>query len=412
MSNAPALSPSVRSLLDRGAVLPCPFSIEVDSTVNPERIAPGAIIHTGCRIAGDKTLIGPGSELGREAPVVIENCQLGHRVNLKGGYFSGATLLDGAEMGSAAHVRSGTLLEENARGAHAAGLKMTIFLCHVTAGSMINFCDALMAGGTSRNNHSEIGSSYIHFNFTPHQDKATPSLIGDVPRGVFLDQNPIFLGGQGGLVGPARIAYGTVIPAGIICRQDILQEGTLYAAPEPAAKEARAFAPGTYRAINRIVKNNLIYIGNLWALKAWYQHVRIRSMSADFYRKECHAGALMQIETGLKERIHRLSELADKMPQSLKSARPRTGNNLHQGIYAQQRALIDKWPEIKEGLEEGPPAAIGAAERDIFLKAWEQTDPASGHINAIGALSSSVRKIGISWLQSLVESASSLWTEI
>ena len=69
-----------------------------------------------------------------------------------------------------------------------------------------------MAGGTSRKNHSEIGSSYIHFNFTPHQDKATPSLVGDVPRGVMLDRAPIFLGGQGGLVGPVRIAYGTRHP--------------------------------------------------------------------------------------------------------------------------------------------------------------------------------------------------------
>ena len=84
-------------------------------------------------------------------------------------------------MGSGAHVRAGTLLEEEFDGAHAVGLKQTLFLPFVTAGSLINFCDALMAGGTSRKNHSEIGSSYIHFNYTPHRDKATPSLVGDVP---------------------------------------------------------------------------------------------------------------------------------------------------------------------------------------------------------------------------------------
>jgi bifunctional UDP-N-acetylglucosamine pyrophosphorylase/glucosamine-1-phosphate N-acetyltransferase len=79
-----------------------------------------------------------------------------------------------------------------------------------------------MAGGTSRKNHSEVGSSYIHFNYTPNQDKATASLIGDVPKGVMLNQNPIFLGGQGGLVGPCRIAYGTVIAAGSVYRKDQL----------------------------------------------------------------------------------------------------------------------------------------------------------------------------------------------
>ena len=253
MSDAPNISPRVQDLLKRGVVIPCPHSVEVDDSLNPERIAPGVILHTGCRITGSKTSIGPGSELGKEAPVVIEDCQLGHRVELKGGYFSGATLLNGANMGSAAHVRPGTLLEEEAGGAHAVGFKQTIFLSFVTAGSLINFCDALMAGGTSRKNHSEIGSSYIHFNFTPHQDKATPSLIGDVPRGVFLDQSPVFLGGQGGLVGPTRIAYGTVIPAGTICRQDILEGKKLYGAPD-ASKESRVFAVGIYRGINRIVK--------------------------------------------------------------------------------------------------------------------------------------------------------------
>ena len=110
-------------------------------------------------------------------------------------------------MGSGAHVRTGTLLEEQAGAAHTVGFKQTIFLPFVTAGSLINFCDCLMAGGTSRKNHSEIGSSYIHFNFTPRQDKATASLIGDVPRGVMLDQAPIFLGGQGGLVGPVLLDF-------------------------------------------------------------------------------------------------------------------------------------------------------------------------------------------------------------
>jgi len=152
--------------------------------------------------------------IGAEAPVTIENCQLGRGVKLKGGYFSGAVFLDGSNMGSGAHVREGTILEEEASGAHAVGLKQTVLLPFVTLGSLINFCDILMAGGASRKDHSEVGSSYIHFNYTPNQDKATASLVGDVPRGVLLNQKSIFLGGQGGLVGPARIAYGCVIAAG------------------------------------------------------------------------------------------------------------------------------------------------------------------------------------------------------
>ena len=124
-------------------------------------------------------------------------------------------------------MREGTILEEEASIAHTVGLKQTILFPFVTLGSLINFCDCLMAGGTDRKNHSEVGSSYIHFNFTPNQDKATPSLIGDVPRGVMLNQRPIFLGGQGGMVGPVRLDYGITVAAGTILRKDELRPNRL-----------------------------------------------------------------------------------------------------------------------------------------------------------------------------------------
>jgi hypothetical protein len=408
MNGALKVPPSILRLQNRGVVIPAPVLVEIDESVNPERIAPGVILHAGCRIAGSRTSIGPGCELGREAPAVVEDCQLGSRVALKGGYFSGATFLDGANMGSAAHVRPGTLLEEEAGGAHAVGFKQTIFLSFVTAGSLINFCDALMAGGTSRKHHSEIGSSYIHFNFTPHQDKATPSLIGDVPRGVFLDQPPVFMGGQGGLVGPARIAYGTVIPAGTICRKDVLEERRLFAAPAAAIKE-KSFSSGVYGAIDRIVTNNLIFIGNLWALKAWYQYVRNRTMSADAFERACHAGALAQIEEGLKERLKRMKELADRMPLSLTSARAETGEELPPEIQAQQKALIDHWPIMETRLKTGPPSSLNAENRDAFLKEWERIRAGTGHTEAVRALSPSARKAGRAWLQAIVDSALGHW---
>ena len=265
-------------------------------------IARDALIYPGCRITGSS--IGPGCVIGAEGPVTMENCRLGRGVKLKGGYFSGAVFLDGANMGSGAHVREGTILEEEAGGAHTVGLKQTVLLPFVTLGSLINFCDILMAGGTSRKDHSEVGSSYIHFNFTPNQDKATASLVGDVPRGVLLNQKAIFLGGQGGLVGPARIAYGSVIAAGGICRKDILEEGQLHI---PAAPEEKTvpFVAGVYGNIDRIVKNNLLYIGNIRALKAWYQNVSVLFIR-DEYDRACFDGALANLDLILKERFQRL----------------------------------------------------------------------------------------------------------
>ena len=224
---AMTLPATIAALLQRGVKLVAPETVAVGTDVDPARIAPDVVIHPGCRLDGKSLAIGPGCVLDEEAPLTLRDCQLGARVRLKGGFLERATLLDGAEVGSCAHIRPGTLLEEEASLGHSVGLKQTVMLPYVTAGSLINFCDCLMAGGTGPDNHSEIGSSYIHFNFTPHQDKATASLIGDVPRGVMVDQPPIFLGGQGGLVGPCRIAYGTVLAAGQICRHDVLKPGHL-----------------------------------------------------------------------------------------------------------------------------------------------------------------------------------------
>lgn len=403
MCAAPEPPLPVQKLLARKVIIPCPFSVEVDASVNPERIAPGVVIHTGCRIAGNTTSIGPRSELGKEGPVVIEDCQLGHDVALNGGYFSGATFLDGATMGGGAHVRPGTLIEEEAGGAHSVGFKQTIFLSFVTAGSLINFCDALMAGGASRKNHSEIGSSYIHFNFTPHQDKATASLIGDVPRGVMLDQAPIFLGGQGGMVGPVRIAYGTLIAAGGICRQDVLDENRLISPPSLVLNES--FVQGWYRDIRRTVVNNLIYIGNLHALKAWYLSARRRFMSADLFAEACWRGAVDRIDSGVGERIKRLEEFVEKLPRSLENEK------LGPGHRRRQEILLKRWPMLKGALASGPAEEIGAIQRDAFLSEWNRIDEHTSYLRAIAGLSPSARSSGTAWLQAIVDSYASAWED-
>ena len=119
-------------------------------------------------------------------------------------------MLRRSRVGSNAHIRVGTLVEEEASTAHAVGLKHTVLMSFVTLGSLINFCDGLISGGRSRREHTEVGSGFIHFNYTPRGhagDKATPSLIGDVVHGVFLRQPRIFLGGLSGIVGPQKVGF-------------------------------------------------------------------------------------------------------------------------------------------------------------------------------------------------------------
>jgi len=177
----------IEKLLKKGVNIPNPDSVEIGSKVDTDRISgEGVVIYSGCKIFGGSTLILKNTRLGYESPVTIENCQIGTNVDLKGGFLKEAVLLDRVSIGCGSHIREGTILEEEASIAHTVGLKHTILLPFVTLGSLINFCDCFMSGGTSKKDHSEVGSSYIHFNYTPNQDKATASLIGDVPNGVML----------------------------------------------------------------------------------------------------------------------------------------------------------------------------------------------------------------------------------
>ena len=395
---------TVQQLVARGVDIRLPNSVLVADDVDPARIAPGAIIHPGCRLSGAATAMAPGAAIGAEGPVTLENSQLGRGAALLGGSCSGAVLWDGAVVGSAAHLRAGTLLEEESGGAHAVGFKQTILLPFVVTGSLINFCDALMAGGTSRKNHGEIGSSYVHFNFTPNQDKATPSLIGDVPRGVMLDQPPVFLGGQGGLVGPARIGFGNVIPAGIVFRGDALAENVILGAPAPAPG-ARPFVPGLYRDIRRLVRNNLIYVGNIRALRAWYRQVRQRYATPDVYRLACWEGALVQLDAVLAERVKRLDELAGKLAESARRILHGTEAELIP-LARLQQDFAARWPEMRAALADGADDPVAGEARDRLLAALR---PGNDYLAAIRALPAEARKSGTTWLQAVVDRCAAAW---
>jgi bifunctional UDP-N-acetylglucosamine pyrophosphorylase/glucosamine-1-phosphate N-acetyltransferase len=395
----------VARLLARGVRIPNPFSVDIGEEVDPERISTsGIVLYAGTKISGAKTLISSGAKLGGEAPVTVADSRLGVGVELKGGFFKSSVFLNQANMGSGAQVREGCLLEEEANGSHTVGLKQTILFPFVTLGSLINFCDAFLAGGTSRKDHSEVGSSYIHFNYTPNQDKATASLMGDVPRGVMLRELPIFLGGQGGLVGPARIGFGTVIAAGEVWRGDCPEGGKLLQGQGKQAS-AKAFYPGLYGDIRRRVTNNILYFANLLALRQWYLHVR-RSFPGDPEMGDAlYQGALEILEAALAERLTRFKALADKMGKSLEQGE-RFLPDKHRGdILLQQREFRERWPELSACLTDRREEEAGRKERDGFLAKLLPVQEAQGndYIRAIRSLDRDVSALGTLWLQRVVD---------
>ena len=404
MKPGQSLSPIVVRLLEKGVRMPDPAAVEIGTEVLPERISgEDVIFYGGTKISGAKTCIGPGVRLGYEAPITLADCQLGTHVELKGGFFSGSVFLDGANMAAGAHVREGCLLEEESNGAHTVGLKQTILFPFVTLGSLINFCDCFMAGGNSRRNHSEVGSSYIHFNFTPNQDKATASLIGDVPRGVMLNQAPIFLGGQGGLVGPVRLGYGTVILAGTVLRGDYPEGGKLLGQSGPMAYEID-FHQGFYADIKRRLQNNIIYIANIYALRQWYTHVRGLFMRQRDLGRALHEGALEKLDIVIAERLKRLQNLAEKMDLSIRVAEKITSGPQREALIRQSREFQENWPAMEQFLLGGTDEEVESDKRDAFIRALGfRSNDQDGYIQSIRCLDHEAAVLGTAWLQGIVE---------
>jgi len=394
----------VEELIKKGVKIPNPHCVEIGDEVDVDRISgQGVVIYSGCKILGRSTLILQGAKLGYEGPVTIQDCQVGPQVDLKGGFFRQAVFLKNARLGSGAHVREGSIFEEEANGAHTVGLKQTILFPFVTLGSLINFCDCFMAGGTSRQDHSEVGSSYIHFNYTPNQDKATPSLIGDVPNGVMLNQRPIFLGGQGGLVGPCRVAFGTTIAAGTICRKDVLESNRLIF--EGSMKSVSLpFSPGMYRNINRIVLNNIIYIANLIALEQWYAHVRSLFVSDDF-PKPLFEGLNAKLNLVIEERLKRLKDLSQKMPEAVKIYQSFAKEKASQLLLQQKNELYRRWTDLEESFNSPRKNQEHNELKDLFLEKIRIGTKTSGkdYIAVIKALDVEDAEIGTRWLQEIVD---------
>ena len=300
----------VDALLERGLVLPAPAQVFVDRSVDLDRLQAGAVLCPGARVSGATTFVGRGAVIGSEGPATVVDCAVDADVELCSGYVEGAVLFRGAKLGGSAHVRPATILEEGASTAHAVGLKQTVLLSFVTLGSLINACDLLVGGGTSKDDHSEVGSGFIHFNFTPwgaRGDKATPSLVGNVHEGVFLDRRRIFVGGLSGMVGPVEVGFGAVTAAGQVVRRSVAVD-RLVGAAAPAINRP---VPEAGPPAGAKLRANCRYIGQLAALRAWYVHVRVArvGVAADVSPEVLHA-AVDAVDRMIVERLARLAQYA------------------------------------------------------------------------------------------------------
>ena len=382
----------VARLIERGVDAWGPERVYVAADVPIENIEPGTVL-INAALSGPQLRIGRRSRIGVSGHARVADCQIGRDVELGAGSYENATLLDGARVRGFAELREGTLLEEQAEAAHSVAFKNTILTATVVTGSLINYCDIFMSGGTSRDDHSEVGSGVIHFNFDPRGDKWS-SLIGDV-RGVLLRSAPVFVGGHCGLVGPLHVDFGAVVAAGSIVRKDVGPNWVQFESAE--TQRTDGFDREIYMGLKRKFLATAKLVGNLHALDAWYEHVRMPF--AEDHHKALYGAAREQIRRHVAERAKRLDKIIGKLERSIEKSSA-LGAEAAARFHDEHRLLLKSREQVADIITSRPDVPPLP---DVFLREYEQSRQVALHIDAIRQLGDEAVSRAADWLGELTE---------
>ena len=209
-----------------------------------------------------------------------------------------------------------------------------------------------------------------------------------------LNQPAIFLGGQGGMVGPVRMGFGNVTAANSVLRGDYPEDNKLIVGKTYSGKTT-AFKPRSYPGIRRVVENNIVYIANLMALENWYVNVRKPFLESQEFGGLIYAGLLDKLALARKERLKRLKALAEK-------ARASSGTG---GETAGRNEFYDKFAGVEALFTSG--AQHGSCEkyRDDFLSALAGVlgSGRANYISAVQGLPADISRKGTVWLQAVAD---------
>ena len=140
--------------------------------------------------------------------------------------------------------------------------------------------------------------------------------------------------------------------------------------------------------LQRILNNN-IYIGNLYALQAWYLQVRLKTVR-DHFDEYVYAGAVELIQESIQERVRRLEGLYDRV----KSSHYTNQLGLDDGELQYQQRFVKHWKVLCERLVE-PQLDAPSCLTDAF-------STSKNYIETIQTLADDIRAAGTLWLSTIV----------
>jgi bifunctional UDP-N-acetylglucosamine pyrophosphorylase / glucosamine-1-phosphate N-acetyltransferase len=197
---------NTRHLLN-GVTLIDPANTYIEASVT---IGPDTIILPGSHLKG-KTTIGRNCAIGPNT--IIEDSQIGNRVEITASMIEGATIEDGVDIGPFSHMR---------KGAH---------LCaDVHIGNFAEVKDSTLGLGTKQGHFSYLGNATIGANVNIGAGTITCNYDGKHKHPTTIGDNT-FIGSDTMLVAPLNVGHDAKTGAGSVVTHDVADNEVVYGVP-------------------------------------------------------------------------------------------------------------------------------------------------------------------------------------
>jgi UDP-N-acetylglucosamine/UDP-N-acetylgalactosamine diphosphorylase len=187
------------------------------------------------------------------------------------------------------------------------------------------------------------------------------------------------------MVGPVRLDYGITVAAGTIVRKDELRADRLIFGGASKGGNIE-FRPGQFGVGSRIIRNNLVYIGNLLALAQWHRQVRSLFVGRRF-PDSLLAGLAATLQAAVAERMRRLKDYAERAAAADSPALNERWPAVEEAVCSQRDGQGD--PRLRESFQESVSASIATIGKD--------------YIAVVKALAPEAAGQGTLWLQGIVD---------
>ena len=126
---------------------------------------------------------------------------------------------------------------------------------------------------------------------------------------------------------------------------------------------------------------------------------------SDDMKAELYEGALDKLDMAFKERIKRLGSVAKGMPESIEILTAAGKEDVSGRAVLKKMEFAEKWDDMEQSFNDAMDGRGDLSCRDKFIEAMGQSIKLDGedYINAVKGLREGDSKIGVSWMQGIVD---------